>query len=68
MNFWKWPILVGPKPGPPQINFGDDITWTLLRKNDYFRGSYLHIEMDLNQKVLTLMKNLLEIITTSGMT
>ena len=46
----------------PQINFGDDVTWALLSKKDCFRGSYLHIEMDLNQKVLTLRKNLLDLL------
>ena len=45
----------------PQINFGDDVTWALLSKSDCFRGSYLHIEIDLNQKVLTLRKNLLDL-------
>ena len=45
----------------PQINFGDDVTWAVWAKNDCFRGSYLHIEIDLNQKVLTLMKNLLDL-------
>ena len=45
----------------PQINFGDDVTWALLSKKDCFRGSYLHIEIDLNQKVLTLRKNLLDL-------
>ena len=43
-----------------QINFGDDVTWALLGTNDCFRVSYLHIEIDLNQKVLTRMKNLLD--------
>ena len=45
----------------PHINFGDDVTWALLSKTDCFRGSYLYIEIDLNQKVLTLRKNFLDL-------
>ena len=65
MDFWKLAIFDGPKilqNWVPQINFGDDVTWALLSKKDCFRGSYLHIEMDLNQKVLTLRKNLFDLL------
>ena len=65
MDFWKLDIfgdLRWAQNWVPQINFGDDVTWALLSKKDCFRGSYLHIEMDLNQKVLTLRKNLLDLL------
>ena len=64
MDFWKLDIFGDfrwAQNWVPQINFGDDVTWALLSKKDCFRGSYLHIEMDLNQKVLTLRKNLFDL-------
>ena len=60
IGYFRW-FSVGPKLGP-QNNFGDDVTWALLSKKDCFRGSYLHIEMDLNQKVLTLWENLFDLL------
>ena len=79
-EFLKMAYFWSAQDGAPQINFGDDVTWAPLSKSDCFRGSYLHIEIDLNQTVLTLFwskndrwiqKNRfrsLKIITTSCMT
>ena len=37
------------------------VIWALLSKNDRFSGAYLHIEIDLNQKVLIIVKYLLDL-------
>ncbi len=53
-------FLRGPKTAPSNI-LGCDVIWALLSKIDPFSGAYLHIEIDLNQKVLIAVKYLFDL-------
>ncbi len=58
--FENYLFLRGSKTAPSNI-LGCDVIWALLSKNNPFSGAYIHIEIDLNQKVLIAMKYLFDL-------